>query len=277
MKINYNEFEPSPGLSPFVECYWLHSFEAGEHEEPPIQKCLPIGMYEILFFLDDNVGAILTDGEWVQLPRSFFVGIYDNPVIWKMPGSGRLFGIRLKPETFYRLFDVPAASLYCAYSELGAFMGTAMECFQQGIYGRENIEDIIAQTEVYLANRLTIMERSRNYIVEAANLIRQAKGNITVEEVSNTVSVGMRQLQRSFKENMGTSPKSYVRIIRFRNALTWLNSKSEWSDITYDLGYADQAHFIREFRQFAGEAPQSVVRNSCQYFKKPIEFTGTFN
>ncbi|MCO6147364.1 helix-turn-helix transcriptional regulator [Flavobacterium sp. NRK1] len=274
MKIDYHEYKPSPDLKAYVECYWMHSFEGGSNEESPVQKCLPIGMYEMLFFIDENIGLIYNNGIWEPLPRNFFTGIYDKSVEWKMPGCGRLFGIRLKPETFSQLFDAPAASLYCSYVQLENFLGKEADELIHALFDKENITAIIAQTEVFLSKRLTLMEKRNNYIVAAANLIRNAKGNITIEEVSNTVAVGMRQLQRSFKENMGTSPKSYVRIIRFRNALTCLKEVPEWADITYDLGYADQAHFIREFRQFAGEAPRRVANNTYQYYKKPFEFTG---
>ena len=274
MKIDYHEYKPSPDLEAYVECYWMHTFEGSGTEESPVQKCLPIGMYEMLFFIDENVGLIYNNGIWELLPRNFFTGIYDKSVEWKMPGCGRLFGIRLKPETFSQLFDAPAASLYCSYVQLENFLGKEAAELIHTLFDKENITAIIAQTEVFLSKRLTLMEKRNNYIVEAANLIRNAKGNITIEEVSNTVAVGMRQLQRSFKENMGTSPKSYVRIIRFRNALTCLKEVPEWADITYDLGYADQAHFIREFREFAGEAPKRVANNDCQYYKKPFEFTG---
>ena len=117
------------------------------------------------------------------------------------------------------------------------------------------------------------MHGDRNYLAEAASLIRNAKGNITIEEVSNTVSVGMRQLQRSFKDSMGTTPKGYLRIIRFRNALASLNNPHELADLAYDMGYADQAHFIREFKEFAGEAPRCVIKNAESYNKKPLELT----
>jgi AraC-like DNA-binding protein len=275
MNISYNEFKPSPDLDRYVECYWLHTFDGQPKEESPVQKCLPIGMYEMLFFLEGGVGSIYTNGKWIKLPKCFFTGIYDNPVEWKMPGQGKLFGIRLKPETFSRLFDAPAQSLYCDYEELISFFGSTIHELLHAVYGKQSLTALIAQVEVFLSKRLTVMEEQGNYIVEAANLIRSAKGNITIEEVSNTVSVGIRQLQRSFKENMGTSPKSYLRIIRFRNALTSLNDTPQWADITYGLGYADQAHFIREFREFAGEAPKSVAMNANQYHKKPFGFTGT--
>ena len=33
------------------------------------------------------------------------------------------------------------------------------------------------------------------------------------------------------------------------------------SDLAYDLGYADQAHFIKEFKEMSGQTPTTLVRS----------------
>jgi AraC-like DNA-binding protein len=274
MNISYTEFAPSPDLAAYIDCYWLYSFEGAEDEESPVQKCLPTGMLEILIHLDDSVAEIEIAGKWQKLPHDFFTGIYNHPVFLKMTGSMRLFGIRLKPETFPQLFDAPVASLFCDFMDLKSFFGKDIHPLPQALHGLDTVNGIIAHTEAFLSKRLSVMEQPGNYIVDAVNLIRSTKGNISVEQVSNTLSVGVRQLQRSFKESMGASPKLYMRIIRFRNAFACLYDVREWADITHDLGYADQAHFIREFRAFAGKAPNDVFKNANQYYKKPAETAG---
>jgi transcriptional regulator GlxA family with amidase domain len=175
-----------------------------------------------------------------------------------------------------KLFDVPAASLFCNFIDLGQFLGTEVRCLPESIHGLEDINDIIAQTNLFLSQRLTRTSNERNYVAEAASLMRKSLGTISIEEVSNILGISMRQLQRCFKESTGTGPKAYLRIIRFRNALASLRNadkKDALCDLTYSLGYADQAHFIREFREFAGEAPKSILKNSDCYHKKPVELT----
>lgn len=277
MKISYHEYKPSHDLLPYVECFWICSFEGEDNEESPVQRCLPMGMYEILIHLDQNISDILLEEHWRGLPRDFFTGIYDNPVYWKIKGTARLFGIRLKPETFSHLFDVPAASLFSNFTDLETFFGKEVSEFAKALHGRKSITAIIAQTEVFLSKRLAAMQQRRHYIIEAARMIREAKGNITIEEVSSTLSVGIRQLQRSFKDYFGTNPKAYLRIIRFRNAYTSLKNIHEWADITHDMGYADQAHFIREFKEFAGVAPKGIIKNAESFKKKPLELTSNLN
>ncbi len=272
MIIEYNEFRPPAHLAPYVECYWVQSFGGGPEEESPIQRCLPLGMLEVLIHPDPNIADILLDGVWQQLPRALFHGIYSKPVYYKMKGKARIFGIRFKPETFSMLFNVPAASLYCDFIELGSFFGEEIHALHKPVYGLAT-EDIIVHCDNFLSARLAAMQLKKHYITEAADLIRHRKGNISIEEVSSAISVSMRQLQRSFKESMGTSPKGYLRIIRFRNALTALQDVHEWADITHSLGYADQAHFIREFREFSSETPNGVIRNADSFHKKPFALT----
>ncbi|MEL1245257.1 AraC family transcriptional regulator [Flavobacterium sp. DGU11] len=273
MKITYEEFSPSADLAPYVECYWVHSFTGESGEDSPVQRCLPLGMVEVIIHPDENISDLLTEEQWQQLPRSFFHGIYNNPVYWKIKSNARLFGIRFKPETFSTLFNVPAASLYCHFVSLETFLGREVSGLHRPLYGIKDIAAMVAHCDGFLSKRLADLELQHNYITEAADIIRHTKGNISIEEVSNSISVSMRQLQRSFKENLGTTPKGYLRIIRFRNAFSALESEHEWADITYDLGYADQAHFIREFREFAGDTPNSIIRNAENIRKKPFSFT----
>lgn len=276
MESSYQEFRPSPALMPYVECYWLHAFNGLSFEESAIQRCLPIGMLEILIHIDDNRAGILHNGQWQCLPHAFFTGIYNSPVIWKATGNVKLFGIRLKPETFSQLFNIPAASLFCNYIELETFFGKAINRLPELLYEQYDMAEAIHRCDAFLMQQLAMMCGGLNYVAEAVSLIRSRVGSISIEEVSTTLSVSMRQLQRSFKEQLGTSPKSYHRIIRFRNAFTALESspKSNWADIAYTLGYADQAHFIREFKEFAGEAPGKVIKNNKSYTKRPFELTG---
>lgn len=272
MEITYKEYQPSEALTPFVECYWMHSFEGAPGEESPVQRCLPLGMLEVLIHVDDAIADILHNGKWIPLPRAFFHGIYNEPVYWKIAGAGRIFGIRFKPEAFSQLYDVAAASVFCKFVALESFFGQQFDPLPESAYGKDN-DAVIANADAFIAKRAEHMHKRRNYIVEAANLIRNARGNISIAEVSSALSVSQRQLQRSFKDTMGTSPKSYMRIMRFRNALASIGNEREWTDITYDLGYADQPHFIREFKEFAGDVPKAVIKHAEQYLKKPERLT----
>ncbi len=69
-----------------------------------------------------------------------------------------------------------------------------------------------------------------------------------------------RQLQRRFSAAVGLSPKQFARVRRLREALLHLVEESDvsWAAVAAELGFADQAHLIREFSALAGLPPVVV-------------------
>lgn len=71
-----------------------------------------------------------------------------------------------------------------------------------------------------------------------------------------------KHLIDQFKKYVGLTPKVFQRILRFSELLQQLQreEKIDWADIAYRCGYADQSHFIREFRHFSGFNPTEFIR-----------------
>ncbi|UFH56385.1 AraC family transcriptional regulator [Spirosoma sp. KNUC1025] len=272
MNSTYQEFKPSAALEPFVDYYWLHTFEADGNQESPVQRCLPFGTLEIILHLDDNHCQVLHNNYWQKLPHGFFVGLYRDAVQWKCVGSGRKFGIQLKPESLLQLFNIPVASLFNNFTDLETFFGKEINRLVEKVYGQLSIHSVIAAAEAFLLAQRRNLNAERNYLFEATRLIRQSRGNLSIEAVSEHIYVSKRQLERSFKDNYGTTPKMYQRIIRFRNAYEYFYQKPtapDWQDISYTFGYSDQAHFIRDFKEFTDDVPTVVFNDTNQQFQRP--------
>jgi methylphosphotriester-DNA--protein-cysteine methyltransferase len=67
--------------------------------------------------------------------------------------------------------------------------------------------------------------------------------------------------ERRFTREIGLPPKLYARIARFESALESkaLSSDESWTEITNRLGYFDQMHLIKDFKEFSGEVPTRLV------------------
>ncbi|QRR00308.1 helix-turn-helix transcriptional regulator [Dyadobacter sandarakinus] len=270
MATSYQEVKPSAALQPYVECYWLHHFETTNGmEESPVQRCMPFGALELIIHLDDNCAYALFEGRWQKLPQAFFVGIYRDTVQWKAVGPGRKFGIRLKPESM-QLFNVSLGAMFNHFTELSNLLGRDIERFVANVYGLTDMQEVVTQAEHFLAGRLRSLKNERSYLYEALRLIRQANGNVNMDSLSAHLSISKRQLERSFKDHYGTSPKLYQRIIRFRHAYESFQQTAatpNWLDVSYNFGYADQAHFIRDFKEFSNDVPTLVYQDVNQHFR----------
>ena len=88
----------------------------------------------------------------------------------------------------------------------------------------------------------------------------------SVTELASVTCLSKKQFERLFNELVGANPKEYARIVRFQKSLNLLQHCSEdtnLSQLAYQCGYADQSHFIREFKQFSGYTPLSLL-NVCK-------------
>lgn len=69
-----------------------------------------------------------------------------------------------------------------------------------------------------------------------------------------------RQQRRLYREIAGLSPVQVRRVLRFQRALQALLATGSTTAALAADDFSDQAHMIREFRQFAGMTPTQLLR-----------------
>lgn len=266
MSVKYIELSPSVELEPYIESYWFQVFDGFGAKKSPVQTCLPIGMTHLIFHVGNSAPCeVFENRQWLSLPDAFVVGLYRDAVDWRTAGNCIAFGVNLKPECLMYLLDAPASILFSSYVDLSEFIGYRSEKLYQDLNLAGEPAGMIRVFDEFVRERLSHRTLEDHYVGEATRLIRKMHGNINIAQLSDRLSVSERQLQREFKETIGTSPKTYARIIRFRTAMEYLqrlrNDNVSWVEIAYYCGYADQAHFIRDFKEFTGRLPSFILKN----------------
>jgi AraC-like DNA-binding protein len=89
----------------------------------------------------------------------------------------------------------------------------------------------------------------------------------SIAAVADELGVSHKHLIQQFRNEVGLTPKRYCRIQRFQSVLRAIQNqrKVEWADIACAGGYFDQAHFIREFRDFSGLNPAAYLTQRGEY------------
>ncbi len=87
-----------------------------------------------------------------------------------------------------------------------------------------------------------------------------------VTELADTACLSKKQFERVFSGYVGMRPKEYARVVRFQKSM-WLmqNGQLNDADIACASGFADQSHFIREFKAFSGCTP-GKLRNEGRIY-----------
>lgn len=258
--VTFQKFKPAEALSPYVAGYWYMDSLPNDGE---IGKCFPTGFLDIITVVGGSPNLLFQRGEWGPTPQAMVVGIRTEPVQLKTPAQNIVFGIRLYPETFLQLLQRPIRELVNnTESVADVFSADLVELTEKLALLQDN-ESRVALCNRYFQHLLTRTQPVPTYLAEAIRQARQLGANASAEVLSRRVFVGERQLQRAFSEQVGVSPKLYGRLIRFGQAaeMPLKDPDVSWTEVSYDLGYADQAHLIREFKGFSGVRPTKFLKD----------------
>ncbi|HSK13285.1 MAG TPA: helix-turn-helix transcriptional regulator [Phnomibacter sp.] len=266
MSIEINIYRPCEALRPYVHSFWYGRFN--EDRSPLfVQQVMPTGFVELIFHLSSQHCFLLQHGAWSKSPLYTLVGLFSKPYEVHFKDKVDCFGIRLKPEGIYNLFGVPGSKFSGEYLDMEMVLDSTFRSFSEQLIGALQPEKMVQLTEAYLLSCYRSNNINYYYLNHAAESIRNSYGMLSVDELCKQVYISQRQLEREFSEKLGLSPKQYQRLVRISrvNELLVQQGKPQLTDIGYEAGYADQAHFIREFRQFARVTPSGFLRSKREF------------
>lgn len=260
------EFRPGPALSPYVTHFWTGEFNLSALESFQ-QQVAPNGLVELVIHLTDRHCMLPTATGWARTPVYTLIGLQSRSYDVRFTSTVKVFGIRFKPERFRHIFGVPAAEFSDLHLDIGHLAGRRFNVFQERLLKAVDILDMVSVAEAWLLDSLKRHGFGPDYLDVAADLIRQTRGLITLEDLTRKVFISARQLERAFRQGMGVTPKHYMRIARLGEAFRQIQTGRpvDMTRISHACGYFDQSHFIREFRAFVGEKPGYFTKNREQY------------
>lgn len=238
---------------------YIKYFIVSENEIESSYKVFPSTSLVIGFQYRGQL-ATLTNKKETRLTKAGITGISDSFKIFKN--------------------SINTGTILVYFTEVGlsCFTSTpANELFNQSI-SLENIFDKnkVSETEEKLTfaktdkERIHIIERfllsqlkdiqKDKLIIEAVHLIYQSKGTIQIKELNKKFFISQSPFEKRFRKLVGTSPKKFASIVRFNSVLDNLKNTKSLTEICYENHFFDQAHFIKNFKQFTGDTPENFKR-----------------
>jgi AraC-like DNA-binding protein len=187
---------------------------------------------------------------------SFTAGLYPGPVSVSCAAGAELLQVDLTPLGAARLFGGAAAELAGRVVDLRSVDRFAGEhdAIHDLLHRATNWAARFDLIERFLAPRFTYA--SSSHVRKAWSLLAQGH---TVAETADAIGWSTRYLRKRFQHETGIRPVTAARMLRFQHARAFAlrSDNPDWADIALAAGYADQAHLIRAFHEFAGEPPMA--------------------
>ena len=263
--MRYVEFDPLPAMAPFLERVWTLEGHADALAGEP-QVVLPDGRPELIFHFGDpfervdvsETGTIRT----VQ-PKLLFAGQLTRQLVLRPTGRIGVVGLRFHPFGAAALFSRPQdqlAGTTLAVEHLSARAAGKLEPIWSS--APAGIPDLGAAAVLAQEALTSLIDDSRidSRLAEAVREIERSHGLVSIDRVAEHVGMTRRHMERQFRRGVGMTPKRLARIARFQRAVRFLEGDGDagrqgGAITAAACGYADQAHFIRDFRGLAGCPP----------------------
>ncbi|NUY82486.1 helix-turn-helix transcriptional regulator [Flavobacterium sp. MAH-1] len=267
--MNYQQYQPSERLSPFVKYLW--TLESSSDDAPHSrERVFPDGCIELLFHYGDLFTKFDENGTQILQPRNFIHGQIRNFIELEATGKVGMLSVRFLAAGLHPFVDFDVDTITSKILSVS-------EAWPDGASLEQKIADCtdnsqrIAIVEEFLVSKLDL-EKYDKTVADCVQTISDAGGNISIETLGEKFHVSPRHLERRFLKAVGLSQKVFSRIVRFNQALSLIEQKdfSTFSNVAYDGGFYDQAHFIRDFKDLTGLNPK-------QYFSENLEMVKFFN
>jgi len=254
-----------PGLEKYVQAIWyLNPREPAEDRDSFI--IMADGCPGMIF--QDPESGVITVGD-KSLPPLFLYGQATTSANLHIDGKFNAIGILFRPAAIKKIFRIPANIITDSCLSIGELPGAGNYNITDALADCDTLSERLTILSTYLHRELALSKIPDDTIIENAIFeIIQASGNLSLSGLQKRLRITERSLERKFREQVGISARLYARICRFQDSVKQLNDQryDKLSDIAYHNGYADQSHFIRNFRSFAGCSPNQYKHRSVKLF-----------
>lgn len=239
-KFQISRHSPAPDLSFFIECYWIITWNL---QAPYVQETLPYPCVNLV----------------IEKDRSRVYGVVTGKFSRVLEGSGRVFGIKFRPGAFYPFLNAPASTLTNSSRRVEDMFDAALE---SAILSTEDKALMIGHAEDFLRARMPEQDEHIRLVNQIIDCITDDRTITRVDDLVRRLHIHKRALQRLFNQYVGVSPKWVIQRCRLHEAAEQLEAgnTADGSRLAVELGYFDQAHFIKDFKTIVGQTPAEYAR-----------------
>ncbi|WP_420573949.1 DUF6597 domain-containing transcriptional factor [Kordia sp.] len=259
--MNYQTYQPHADLSALVKFYW--TLEVPYDPNNQKQKIIPDGCIEMTFNFKDDIKRYVSEKDFIIHPNSMIMGQRTKSYFIEPTGDVDSFAICFYPYGFANFVCVSLESLVDIEVPIERLFGDeTAKSLKQKIFEASSTLKRIEIIETFLLDRLHQSTTIENLVKTTVDTLLATNGSTSIHQILKDDLSKRRQLERNFRKQIGISPKQLGKVLRLQTALKMLlNEEKNLTNIAYESEYFDQAHFIKDFKEFIGTTPKDFLGN----------------
>ncbi|MDF3820546.1 helix-turn-helix domain-containing protein [Leptospira sp. 96542] len=242
----HNRYFANTNLEYFIEHFWTVSWDL-TNKEPYLVETLPFPSVHIVF----------EQGNWE------IYGVTKGRFSTLLEGRGSVFGIKFRPGGFHPFFKKNISTLTNKKIPISNLLKQNISSFENELFEKEDEGRKVKQIETWLEKYLPEKDPKVALVNSIIDRIKTDRNIQSVEQISKFSSMNLRSLQRLFHEYVGVSPKWVIQRFRIQEVADRIEKEKsiQYAEFALDLGYYDQAHFIKDFKNTIGLSPEEYLKS----------------
>ena len=258
--------QPSACLAPYIKQYWGIENNSCESTGYTI-KVVPHGLMELDFYLGNrptinNTGTDISENTILSGQQKQYYDIHITDKLF-------LFSVIFQPAAAMLFFDLPMHEIYNQNVPLRHFFKGSLEKLENELFEAKSFVEQVKLMNNYLFKQLRQNYKSFEYarIYQSIQMINQTKGMVDIEQLASGSCLSRKQFERTFLNCIGSTPKQFLRVVRFQYAVynKAKNKAVSLTELSHTCGYYDQSHMISEFKSLTGMTPK-LYFSDCEPF-----------
>jgi AraC-like DNA-binding protein len=248
--MSFKTYIPSDKLKPFVK-----AFATSENNVSASYKVLPDTSIVMGFQYSGKL-SYSKDNKFIPLSAAGITGLNDTYKIFNNSeniGTVLVIFSETGAAAFFNHAMHEIFNLSLSLDDL--LLRSQMDVVAEQLNESKTDLERIAVIENFLITRLNYKVNDQ-LVNLAVTLIKQYAGSIKITLLAEKLNISQSQFEKRFRKIVGTSPKKFASIVRLRHILNSTVKENNLTQLGLDAGYFDQAHFIKDFKNFTGETPE---------------------
>jgi AraC-like DNA-binding protein len=250
-KFRLARYVPADDLRAVIEHHWIVEWDL-RGQEPHVQKTLPYPCVHLVF----------------EAGKTMIHGVMRRTFEYRLTGAARVLGVRFRPGGFRGLLGAPVSAITDREIPLERVFKIGAAEAEAAVFRSADDAGMVATAEAIVRDslRLSVVDPNVEVVHGIVERIASDRTINKVEDLVPATGLGIRALQRLFREYVGISPKWVIRRARLHDAAARLANAGHvnLTRLAHELGYSDQAHFTRDFKAVVGRSPSDYHRSAAR-------------
>ena len=251
--MQYQRIAPPDFLKEYIRYFWI--LESDGDDMPSSFRTVADGSTGLIFQHPDK-GTLYQNDK--LLPGVFAYGQATTHATLRLTGTFSTIGTFFYPNALKTIFGFNADELTDSCTNLDDLKRKRESPLSEQLANTPDVNSRITLLSDWLQTQTKLNDHKGDEAIQyVLKRIVEANGSIPLKDLHAMACLTERTFERKFKQYVGVPPKLFSRIVWFQASMQQLKSNQydKLSDVAFENEYADQSHFIRACKEFAGFSP----------------------